>query len=305
MTEEKLTVIIPTVNRTGCLRRLLESIAGQQALPHEVIIIDAGARNISGELAGFDDLQLRYVHMHPPSLTRQKNAGIEHASKHATLIGFIDDDIVLRDGCLARMLYLWKEAPDEVGGASFNNVSGSLSPAGAFERFFAISSPGPGRILKSGFNTQISSIDATRRVEWLFGGITVWRRGVVEDFKFDEWFDGNAYCDDIDYSLRVGKRYRLMVVKDAEAMHVQEPMPLKKEYRCAHAQTTNRLYFVKKHRGFSLAMCCWAHTGLCIKNVFKGIIRLRPDSFLRAAGILSGMLNVGGASRPRRDSSYD
>ena len=36
---------------------------------------------------------------------------------------------------------------------------------------------------------------------------------MVEEFKFDEWFTGNAFCDDVDYSYRVGKKYKLMVVK--------------------------------------------------------------------------------------------
>ncbi|MDD5617703.1 MAG: glycosyltransferase family A protein, partial [Candidatus Omnitrophica bacterium] len=189
----KLAIIIPTFNRADCIKRLLESIARQDVLPEEIIIVDGGTPGIEDVLRPFNNIGIKHIISSPPSLTRQKNIGISKLSAQINLIGFIDDDIVFGKDSLKNMLAFWETAGPEIGGASFNNISNVFRRAGVFEQLFFINSFQGGKILKSGFNSQISSTDRTKRVDWLFGGITIWRRVVVEEFKFDERFTGSAY----------------------------------------------------------------------------------------------------------------
>lgn len=289
--KNRLAIIIPTVNRTDYLRRLLESVKGQSALPEEVIIVDGGPADISGGLADFKDfMNIRYVVARPASLTRQRNTGISNVSGGITLVGFIDDDIVLEKDALKNMLAFWETASASTGGASFNNISDNFRKAGLMERMFFVNCSQSGRLFKSGFNSKICSIERTKAVDWLYGGITVWRREIVDNFKFDEWFTGNAYCDDLDYSFRVGKRYKLMVVKEARVQHLGGPVPVGSEYFLGKAIVRNKIYFVRKNPGFSLLLCYWGCIGICLGNAIKGMVYPGQRRRLRRAhGNIAGL----------------
>lgn len=284
-----LALIIPTLSRRGLLKRLLESAQKQNCRPHEIIIVDGGPADISDMAKEFPDLNIRCIICRPPSLTRQRNVGLANLSAGVDLVGFVDDDIVLEKGCLENMLKFWEGASPETGGASFNNISSKFQKATPIEYLFGVNSFQSGRILKSGFNSAIASIERTKQVEWLFGGITVWRRRVVEEFKFDEWFTGNAYCDDVDLSYRTAKRYKLAVVKEAKVSHLAVSREPEAEYRFGKDVTRNRIYFVKKNRGFSAPLCYWGCLGLCVGNVVKGLMRNDSASFRRAGGNLAGL----------------
>lgn len=285
MNTEKIAIIIPTLSRADYVKRLLECVSRQTILPQELIIVDGGPIDISNLFKNFKDINIKYIASKPPSLTRQRNFGISKISDSVALVGFIDDDIVLEKNCLKNMLKFWETADSEIGGASFNNINpnDSFKKANILEHIFFINSRKSGKLLKSGFNSQISSIEDNKYVDWLFGGITVWRRKVVEEFKFDEWFTGNAFCDDIDYSHRVGKKYKLTVVKEARVYHLSDPLAPLREYALGKTVILNKLYFVKKNPDFSLALCYWACFGLFLGNLIRGILKF-DNSFLKRAG---------------------
>src|SRR5262245_20547942 len=118
--QSRLAFIIPTVNRPNELRRLLESMESQSALPDETIIVDAGSSSLDRVLRDFSRLNIKYVHLSPPGLTKQKNAGIKALNDRITLAGYLDDDLVMDPGATEAMLRFWDGAPADVGGAAFN-----------------------------------------------------------------------------------------------------------------------------------------------------------------------------------------
>lgn len=288
--KEEIAFIIPTVSRSKQIRRLLKSIEQQNTLPKELIIVDGGDRDISDEIKGFGTLNIKYITSKPPSLTKQRNTGVKNISDSITLVGFLDDDIILGEDSLKNMLKFWETADHKVGGASFNGAIINFRKTGGFEREIFAKNHSGGKLLKTGFNSSIYSIESTKYVEWLLGGMTVWRRNVVEEFKFDEWFTGNAYCDDIDYSYRVAKKYKLMVVKEAVVKHIPSPIGLKQQYLQGKSLVINRIYFVKKYPEFSLILCYGANLGLLVKNLFFGIVCLNPRYLLKGIGILLGLI---------------
>ena len=50
-----------------------------------------------------------------------------------------------------------------------------------------------------------------KEVELCSGGNTSYLREVFEEFFFDEEFDGYAPMEDIDFSYRVSRKYKLIV----------------------------------------------------------------------------------------------
>ncbi|HTJ56908.1 MAG TPA: glycosyltransferase [Devosiaceae bacterium] len=96
-----LSLIIPTRGRPGVLRRCLASVAGQDDIPGEIIVVDndperPASRDVVGEF-GF----ATYARESRPGLDHARNAGIAAASK--PLLAFCDDDVVLHRAWAGRM----------------------------------------------------------------------------------------------------------------------------------------------------------------------------------------------------------
>ena len=290
MSRFNVTLIIPTVGRRELLEQLLVSIRLQTVMPREVLIVNGGSDDLGSLTNKCSDIPVRCINSRPPSLTRQRNAGIAVVDPESDFIGFLDDDIILQPYTLKAMLDFWEQADSAVGGASFNIISDSFKPATLFERLFQVNALESGRVLKSGFNTKICSIEETKQADWLLGGATVWKKAVIEAFRFDEWFSGYAHCEDVEYSYRVGKKYRLMVVKEARVLHLSEPrVQISQEYNLGKMHVVNRLYFVTLNPDLSRLLCYWACFGLLINNISKGIFRLDMRYIKRAAGNFSGL----------------
>ncbi len=283
-TPEALAIIIATKDHPEELRRLLASVQAQSALPCQVILVDGGAHSVDGIGAEFPRLPITHRRVVPPGLAKQHNAGVACVAPAATLVGFLDDDIVLEPGALEAMLAFWDAAPPDVGGASFNLLS-NTEPARAvrLKALFGLDDARPGLVLRSGYQTRIGAVSETRQVAWLNSGTTVWRKRLLEERRFDEWFHGPGHLYDVDFSFDMGRRYRLMVVAGAGVREIPSPARRWNDYAFGQWQVVNRLYFVGKYRELSLLRCCWALVGHTLVNLTRGVLE-RDAQFLRRAG---------------------
>src|SRR5688572_20033463 len=87
----KLAIVVPTKDRPVELRRMLESVAAQTRRPEQVIVVDGSAPDIRAVVDGFPELAIDYVRVYPPSLSRQRNAGMRVVRGDITLAGYLDD----------------------------------------------------------------------------------------------------------------------------------------------------------------------------------------------------------------------
>jgi len=310
-----LAIIIATRDHPQELRRTLTSLEAQSVLPRQVIIVDGGARTVEDVVGAFPRLSIVYRRVHPPALARQQNLAINDVDPSADLIGFVDDDIVLEPGALDAMLAFWEQAPPDVGGAAFNIVNNIAPPRAVWlKSLFGMDSRRPGVMLRSGCQTRIGAVSDTRAVSWLNSGTTVWRRQVWETWRLDERFGDRAHLYDVDFSFRVGRRFRLMVVAQARVREVPDPARRWDDEAFGRWQVVNRLYFVSKHPELSLARCCWALVGQVLVNVGRGFVERDRRLLRRAGGNLAGWWHVvrhrgevlarhADAERPLRDEA--
>jgi GT2 family glycosyltransferase len=303
MREPSLALIIPTKDRPEPLARLLASIQRQSAPPAQVIVVDGGAVPVRSVCEAFPGLAVRYLAVRPPSLTRQKNLGIGMLDPAVTLVGFLDDDLVLEDGALERMLAFWHSASPRLGGAGFTLVPPDPGRALWIKELFAIDSRQCGRMLPSGYNASLRPRDLPYETEWLRGGASVWRREVVDRFRFDEWFTGYSYLEDVDYSLRVGREYRLMVAPGARVRHESRPLGYSAQFRLGVWQVVNRCYLIRKHRELSPWWCAWSLLGQTLLNATGGLLRWGLGGPVRAAGNCVGWGGVAARRSRRRHGS--
>lgn len=291
----KLAIVIATKDRPVQLAKLLSSIKSQTSLPEQVVVVDGSDNPVQGIAEDFPGLAVKYVRVYPPALTKQKNAGVAAVNDDVSLVGFLDDDIVLETGSLEAMLSFWKHASPRVGGASFNLTGYTYSRSwlkSLPKRLFFIDDQEFGKVLRSGFNTPIWDTQETRPARWLGGGFTVWRKEVFNRWKFDEWFPGSGLWEDVQFSYKVGAEYEFAVVAEARASHAEEPATPKGELALGKRQIVNWMYFVRSNPDLSRAMCVWACVGRTATNVAKGLARRDGHLMLRGLGNSLGLAIV-------------
>lgn len=105
MTEPRISVIIPVYNVEAYLRRCLDSVISQHYADIEIILVDDGSSDNSGDIcdeyASKDD-RIRVIHQENMGLYGARNTGLEVAV--GEYISFIDSDDWIEAGTYAYMI---------------------------------------------------------------------------------------------------------------------------------------------------------------------------------------------------------
>ena len=287
-----IAFVVPTKDHPKLLRQLLASIEAQSYLPDQLIIVDGGDEVVEEVVNEFPSLGIRYLREYPPSLSKQRNAGIAVVDRDITLAGYLDDDVILEPGAMEAMLTFWDTASADVGGARFHIINEKLPRSVWIKSLFLAGSRQKGIVLSSGYTTPIGPISENLQVRWLSGGVTLWRSAVIKEFDYDEWFEGTGYLEDVDYSYNVGRKYKLVAVADARVQHLSNPIRKNMNYLLGKWQVTNRMYFVKKYPDLSVPLCYFAVCGQMVFNLAKSAAERDSVGLRRALGNLVGLFRV-------------
>jgi GT2 family glycosyltransferase len=290
----RLCLVVATKDRPEDLHRLFDSLSSQTLRPDEVVVVDASRSPISLLMPEFAGLRLKYVRHLPPSAAAQRNAGIAACDNSATLVGFADDDTVFECDAIEKMLRFWDSASADVLGASFNirNYSppgGQWLKRSALVRWLGLYASEPGAVAPSGWQTVMTEVTENLTVEWLPSTAVVWRSDVLAQDRFDEFFDGYSYLEDLDFSYSASRRGRLVVVAQAGYSHFPSAGGRVSARRFGRVEVRNRLYLVKKHR-LSITRCWIALWIRFAMTCFGGVTRWNPAMLDRAAGNLLAIL---------------
>lgn len=289
MTEPRLALIVPTLDRPHHLRRLLASLLSQRDRLHQLLVVDASKKPVEAVLAEFPEIPIEYVRVRPPNLLRQREAALRRIPQSTTHVGFLDDDIELLDGALDRMMAFWRRAAPDVAGARFNIVNERPPDALLLRSLLGLDSRRRGRVRRSGYNASLAPTEADLQVDWLSGGATVWRRGVLDRFKPDPWFEAMTFLEDVDFSFTIGRTHRLVVVGDARVTHHSPDIHSERGRLLGYQEVVNRHYFVSKHRELGLVAFYVATTARLGANLARLALRRDPTRWERTKGTIEGL----------------
>lgn len=107
-----ISIIIPVYNVAAVLKHSVESVLRQTDCDREVILVDDGSTDGSGDICdSYSHLSdVKVIHKMNGGLSSARNAGIEAAGGDYFL--FLDSDDYLRDGTLSHLDALAKNYPD-------------------------------------------------------------------------------------------------------------------------------------------------------------------------------------------------
>ena len=291
----RLVLIICTKDRPKDLKRLFQSIEIQTHLPDLVIVVDGSEKPIEYVLKEFPSLSMDYVTVRPPSLPKQRNAGVKRLPKDTQWVGFLDDDLVLEKDSLEQILKATQEPQFQkpLGGIGMMITNDPDVKASLWKRFFLLDDPRPGHFTPSGYNGAQKKTNSVKEVEWLSGGSTFWHKEVLDTYTFDEWFAGTGYREDVDFSYSVSGHYSLAYCGPARCLHLQHPSTKQKMFSLGIWQITSWWYFIRKFKSFHPLATLWSMLGITLSNLAVGILRPQQYRFRKFLGNLYGLILVG------------
>jgi glycosyltransferase involved in cell wall biosynthesis len=289
-----LTIIVPTKDRPIDMKSLFDSIRIQDRMPDEVIVVDGSDEPIEQVLKEFTDINYKYITVRPPSLPKQRNAGIKSLSQEAQWVGFLDDDIVLEKDCLIKLeSFIETQEKNNTIGIGLSILNQPETKTHLYNSFFLMGKESKGgEVTLSGYPSAIPIPKNNMKVDWLYGGATFWRKDVFENFLYDEWFQGTGYMEDVDFSYSVSKKYDLMVCESSRCYHYHHGISKQKEVGIGEWQLTSWWYFIRKYRDFSIALVLWSMVGLSIKNLLLATITFSSNRALRFIGNIRGLFTI-------------
>ena len=86
----KISVIIPTYNRSKLLNRSIRSVLNQTYQPNEIIVVDNGSTDDTREMVSKNFRKICYIYHDKKGVSSARNAGIRISKSN--WISFLDSD---------------------------------------------------------------------------------------------------------------------------------------------------------------------------------------------------------------------
>jgi glycosyltransferase involved in cell wall biosynthesis len=289
----RFSIIVPTKDRPEELRRFLKSVELQDVKPEQIVIVDGSDRPVRAVVEEFKNLPIDYVEVRPPGLVKQRHVGINTLKPGIPIFGFFDDDIVLEPGAFRAMSAFWDAHFEDYGGFGMNIVNAAdvtYRKHGWYLRLFMIRDDRkPGSILKSCRSVPYSPCDSDRDTEWLCGGATFWKREIFDAINYDPWFKGWGMSDDLEFSIRVGKKHRLAVVAGAKVHHLETPTRGGRHFLRGYIGAMNTMRIADVHPEYSVACAAWSWFGQGTARIAHGLITFNTGEALMGTGHLAAV----------------
>lgn len=231
----------------------------QTLLPDEIIVVDASdSDSLKNRLEQKFGGNINIIYNHStPGLTHQRNVGVGISS--GDIVFFLDDDVVLDIDFIKEILKVYQTDKEKTFGGVYgriiNKSPGSHQLASVYapfrnifsKIFFLEKGSADGRFRLSGFPTYPHAVDKVVSVECVPGGLTAYRREVLNEFKFDENLHGYCYMEDDDFSYRVSRVYQNVYTPLAKVIHNESPLARDNTYGKMKMLIENHYYLFHKN----------------------------------------------------------
>ncbi|WP_375239769.1 glycosyltransferase family 2 protein [Aurantibacter sp.] len=242
------TLIICTYMRAKPLCELLDSVNLQSLYPNDIIIVDGSVDRETEkvlQLNKFNNLRYLKVGNANRGLTKQRNYGINNLLEETEIVCFLDDDTILDPNYFEALIGTYSKFPNAlgVGGYITNEVNWEKSDGISTNLNFYYND-GYKRTEPSRFKTRrklglepdakpgycssfshgrsvsfLPPTNKTYKVEQFMGGVSSFKKSILDKHKFSTYFEGYGLYEDADYTFRISKLGDLYVNTAAKLGH--------------------------------------------------------------------------------------
>jgi GT2 family glycosyltransferase len=235
------SVVISTYSRPDGVLSLLCSLARQTVIPKTIYIIDQSKGNLIKSAIdvflrdnhGFTETNCRHVRADFQGLTKSRNFGLSLVD--TPVITFIDDDVEVGPTYIEQVMRFFEEKRGVLlgGVAQFPGVPYKGNPAPSsvwttYRKIFNLSRPGSDwRLLRNFEIIYQLAPQSFVEADFISGSNFSVSTAVAKEFKFDEKLIWYSIGEDLDFPLRLKRRYQHGVWIDP-TLPVFHPLPPEK-----------------------------------------------------------------------------
>jgi GT2 family glycosyltransferase len=246
-----LTVAVCTYKRPHSIKAFMDSLPGQDQKPERLVIVDASPNDATEQMVrnyvGLENLAhgVQYFRVKGAfdTLTCSRNFALRQVT--TDIMAFFDDDIILLPGCLREMVATHRRFGEEVSGVGAIAENQIYAPPLLWKMrkwLGIVPHLQPGKYARSGVSLPWSFQAATDELiegDWLSGCSMMWKTAIAREIGFNERFGGHSMGEDLDFSLRMGQRGKLMVNGKARVLHMIEPAGRPNSYMLGYTGMRN------------------------------------------------------------------
>lgn len=288
----KLTLIIPTKNRKDDLTVCLTSVSNAVRKPNEIIIVDDGGDyDINEVLKNYNDLNIKVIKNEVSvGHAKARNQGIEIST--GEIIFFLDDDCEVFPDYFQEIEKIYIEDKNEkvygVEGIIVNENINNNKKNDFISELFMLYQTGPiGDIQLSGFSINSNEVNNVISTNILMGASS-YRKKVYNEFKYNENFKGWS-PDDIEFSYRVSRKYKLLRNPKAKMYHHHSQVEREKVGDYYSKRVWMHYVMWRRCVKFSFVnLLCylWSEIGYLIYNI---LLSIKCRSFKNTVKIIAGI----------------
>lgn len=272
-----VSVVIPTADRSRNLNDALESIDKQSLPIKEIIIIDSSRTKDTWNLIATKKkvfakkgIQIDYFWEPRISISHARNTGLKKAKSEFVMS--LDDDMVLSEGYLEELMKVFKKYPAAIGVQGkfqfWSAITNRIRLKMLIRRLFLVTHwwPNVQRILASGDYVLAEPLTRIIDAELIWIQASVFKKKYLDGFWFDENLKGYSYGEDVDFTMRLNKRFphSLFVTPYAKSIHNQAPLERMLTFKKLRA---HELYLFRKNMtelGWNWLAFLWRNVGVIL-----------------------------------------
>lgn len=257
----KITVVLPTYNRSKDLDNCLKSLTTQNLPPYEIIVVDDCSSDDTRKIS------TKYAVTYTRNSKRRrqsysKNRGIEKSK--TDLVAFIDDDCIANREWLENLKksILSNENIGIVGGriiglsGNWDKISDRSRTSKPFQillRILFLKTNQVGKIHINGFvDSNFHRDDYQGEVDWASAGNMLINKKIVS-VRFDEDLKGNCRFEEPDFCFRAKKNDDVIIIYCPSALvnHNFSKNSRIKFFDDLYFRKRNHMYFIFKNKIFT------------------------------------------------------
>lgn len=289
-----MLIVIPTRNRIKELTNTLKFLESNKFFFKKIVIVDSSNLEIKDQIKKKVKKYRANIEVvnSEPSTCIQRNVGFNFIKK-SKYIMFLDDDNIFYSDAFYKMQNFLNNNKDFVG-VAFNQIyKERKNILDFFKKNYITNKIGiysldNGGFSGSGWQSRFVNFKNDKIVQWLPTRAVIYRCSEIKKSRFDKKLGVYGYLEDLDFSLQLKKRGKLMVCSDAKYTHnhsITRP-----GFQFGKKELRNRYYIVKKHK-LNIGLF-FLTTFLRMLLTFKEGILGNLNSFKRLAGNLVALVTI-------------
>lgn len=284
---EKISVIIATMNRTESLRDTLGYLKKSSVLPHQIVVVDQSTNedvhNDNVTLCAQLNMNIQ-VFFREPSLTAARNFGMTKAENDVVI--FMDDDVRVQENTIENIIKLMSDSSIGMIGGLDEKPSMTNSKIGYLFGKKSYWNRNIGHVTGALYGRYPMSVDKETPTQWAMGYFFVVRKSLVEKWNldWDERFLSYGYPEDLDFSFRYYREakkdgLKCIITPDVTVKHMCSQEWREIPSKVTYMYIVHREYLTYKwDLGFwSRVQTRWSNFGMLLerilhKNNYKDVI---------------------------------